>query len=312
MRVLQANPVVLIFAVLALCCNFYLLFPSFQWDTLPPAQAEVRVETVLKPSPSISTSISDKRSILFVHFHKSGGTDVCRSVEHTMNITTKEGLPVERKLNCNSPHTGPNANPIKFGHFQTCEHLLPYALNSVNFVAVEVPFQDSMPCENISFRTFAIMRDPVARLQSHMLVHHFSPERIRNIIQQRKPCPSDYFMDGYPIVNSMVTRQLLGRERFVDVTPVNQNDLHKAKTIVDSFDAFVPLEHLNHSNVQELLKKTVPEYVQGQRVMMKQSKRPTQKRRSYSPTREFLELITEENKYDILLYQYMLEKLGIQ
>jgi hypothetical protein len=83
-------------------------------------------------------------------FTRAVGLKFVKSVQQSMNITTLEGLLVPRKQNCNTPFSGPNAKL----HLQTCQNLQPYSLKT-NFVAVEVPFQEIMPCT--SFRTFAII-----------------------------------------------------------------------------------------------------------------------------------------------------------
>eukprot|EP00961_Rhodomonas_salina_P097709 1314307-Rhodomonas_salina.1 len=68
---------------------------------------------------------------------------------------------------------------------------------------------------------------------------------------------------GYAVANCMQIRLLLGRKRWNDLRPIDEHDLEQAKAIVDSFDAFVPLEHLAHPAVRSLLKKTIPEYYEG-------------------------------------------------
>lgn len=277
-------------------------------------------EPTTKEEPTLT-----KLPVLFLHFHKSSGTSACAALKSVMNVTDANGKPirlrgeVEHNLmaNCNTPFSGPNANVKLFGSLQTCRHLLPYAVDveykprSNNVVAVEIPFKDSMPCPG--FRSFAIMRDPVTRLQSHMLAHrNWNEAKIKGYIRNRTPAPEHYYMDGYPIVNNMVIRQLLGRSRFIDTEPINGEDLEQAKKLVDQFDAFVPMEHLFHPNVQQLLNTTIPEYVQAQQ---KQRKRLLNKRKnanSYQPSENFVRLIRDENKYDIQLYKYMLEKLGLR
>jgi hypothetical protein len=120
-------------------------------------------------------------------------------------------------------------------------------------------------------------------------------------------------MDGYPIVNSMVIRQLLGNKRSNDTRPVDQEDLSKAIKSFNSFYAFVPMEHLSHPNVRELLNKNVPEYLEGRRILnaRRQSKQNTRNHPFYNPDKRFLARITRENEFDILVYQYVLDKLGI-
>jgi hypothetical protein len=303
-----------VFALLAITCgsNFYWSFTSSSrgYAVNPSSTFQQTLPPATKP-------------ILFVHFHKSGGTNACGIVKQStlLNVTDADGKlvtisPQTEDLigNCNTPFSSPNVDVRVFSHIQTCRHLLPYAVDQDNqprnnFVAVEVPFQESMPCDPRTFRSFAIMRDPVTRLQSHMLAHgNWKEARITAIIRNRKPCLEFYYMDGYSIVNSMVIRQLLGRERFIDTRPVDEKDLELAKEIVDKFDAFVPMEYLQHPEVQQLLNSTIPEYIQGQ---ARRKKKKAHKPKAYNSSEKFLQLITEENKFDILLYQYMLQKLKL-
>jgi len=299
--------------VISLTNNY--LCRSFWIPPTPTAQETLPVQPQRQHSPPSTF----EKPILFVHFHKSSGTSACEAMKKSINITNAEGKQIERQktkaqhdlmANCNTPFSGPNANVRLFLSLQSCRHLLPYALDEefkprINLVAVEVPFRDSMPCPG--FRSFAIMRDPVTRLQSHIAAYNWKQSYITGIIRKRVPVPDNYYMDGYSIVNSMVIRQLLGRERYVDVRPVDEEDLEKAKHIVDQFNAFVPMEYLNHPNVQELLNKTIPEYLQEE-----QKRTTPRKQNAYTPSQAFLQLISDENKYDTLLYQYMLEKLGIR
>jgi hypothetical protein len=97
--------------------------------------------------------------------------------------------------------------------------VLPYAVDGnfqpqPNVVAIEVPFQDSMPCPGL--RNIAIMSDPVNRHISYMLAHaDWKEDMILEYIRHKTPRPKKYYMNGYPIVNSKVIRQLLGSQRFI-------------------------------------------------------------------------------------------------
>lgn len=215
--------------------------------------------------------------------------------------------------NCNAPLSGPKFNVEKVKAAQTCKSLTPLTTDEqgrpfhrLNFLAVEVPYKDKMPCPG--FRSFAIMRHPVARVISHVTYHGLHPSKLVTWIKDRTPNPTNSFVVGYPVVNSMVIRQLLGRKRYQNVRPIDQRDLKQAKKQVDLYHAFVPLEYLRHDNVSRLLNSTIPEYYQALQVMNVTAKH---QRKRAQPSDEFVRLVTEENKYDILLYQYMLEKLGI-
>ena len=148
----------------------------------------------------------------------------------------------------------------------------------------------------------------MARVISHVTYHGLHPSKLVTWIKDRTPNPINSFMVGYPVVNSMVIRQLLGRKRYQNVRPIDQRDLKQAKKQVDLYHAFVPLEYLRHDNVSRLLNSTIPEYYQALQVMNVTAKH---QRKRAQPSDEVVRLVTEENKYDILLYQYMLEKLGI-
>jgi hypothetical protein len=280
-----------------------------------PSQSRMQMAEPLSLEDASTSQIV--KPILYLHFHKAGGTSVCKTVRANLNITDSKGRHIpEQDLdsrNCNLPYIEPNSDAARHKQFQTCRYLTPLTTDENgtpfrrnNFVAVEVPFQEEMPCPG--FRSFAIMRDPIARVLSHIKFHNWSDAVIEKWIARRTPSPRS-FLKGYPVLNSMVIRQLLGRRRWMNPRPIDEEDFERAKQLVDSFDAFVPLEHLHHSNVHQLLNITVPEYYQGIQGMNISANVST-KRRPPS-TDAFLRQITEENKYDIMLYQYMLEKLDL-
>lgn len=266
-----------------------------------------------------------KKPILFIHFHKSGGTSVCnimKSMQDMVNITNNNRLFTKSfsnarqvEYNCNTAVSGPNRDAVRYKPMQNCRYMSRYTIdqngtrrNNNNFLAVEVPFKDEMPCEN--YTSFAIMRRPVERVVSHMNFEHFSEALVTQWITTKKSNSATWYMDGYPIVNCMVIRQLLGRERYVNVRPIDKRDLERAKQLVDKFDAFVPLEYLNHPNVLRKLQETVPEYYHGlkrQGNIVAQASR----KKSNQPSKAFLELLEEENVYETMLYEHVLDKLKI-
>ena len=151
--------------------------------------------------------------------------------------------------------------------------------------------------------------------------------------------PDDSSLYYYSWINNRVIRQLLGRNRFLDPTPINEVDLVRAQQIVDQFPVFVPLEQLQHPHVVALLQREIPEYphaetlplhawlektaavaahLDGHAMGMISSSSSSwsshAKPSSYSynnPSAELLQLLYEENKYDLLLYQYLYDKLGL-
>lgn len=251
----------------------------------------------------------DKKTILFVHFHKSGGTMVCSTVLDfsSYNVTDLVGVDVRNGpfLNCNNPLSGPNLDRSLFDSMQTCTMMSLYNRVS-DIVAVEVPLQENMPCPG--FLSFALIRNPIERVNSHMRAHRWTQDHIKHWAKERTGSSPTYYLDGYPIVNSMVIRQLLGRARFLDTTPVNPQDLEKAKHIVDKFDVFVPMEHLDHPRVSEIMQREIPEFYEAYQKRQKGRKNTI---RTYKNESEFARLLENENKYDSLLYEYVLNKFGI-
>lgn len=253
---------------------------------------------------------TEKKTILFVHFHKSGGTMVCQTALRSgYNITNAMGLPDENieALNCNTPFSGPKTDVRRYSSLQSCKAMSLYN-RITDFVAVEVPFQEAMPCP--SFLSFALMRNPVDRVQSHMRFHSLKRNEIINWVQSRKPCNRSSFVFGYPIVNSMVIRQLLGRERYTDTAPVNEADLERAKQIVDSFDVFVPMEYLEMPHVADVLSQKMPLFAKALKDHLASSAVGV---RSYdNATSDFVQLLEKENQYDLRLYDYVLRKHRIE
>jgi hypothetical protein len=182
--------------------------------------------------------------------------------------------------------------------------------HNATFVSLEAPHREALPCEG--FRTFSIMRDPFSRLLSWINLQKENDQLVLEWMDTKQSHPPQYYFDGYSYVNCFVIRMLLGQERYRDPRPVDENDLQRAMARVDKFDAFVPLEHLNHPNVLSLLKRTVPEY--HKELVRKRRKKifNTNEAKWFLPTPEFLEQVRRENMYDIKLYEYVLEKLNIE
>ncbi len=157
---------------------------------------------------------------------------------------------------------------------------IPFRRN--NFLSVEIPLHEPMPCPR--FRSFALMRDPFKRCLSHL-----SFEGIPEVI--------------------VLKRQLLGRARYLRPRPIDDKDFEQAKIQLDKFTAFVPLEFLRHEKVLALLNQTVPEYYEGLIENFSRSNEQPPTNLTYSEN--VIRRIQEENKYDTMLCDYMLKKLGL-
>lgn len=153
------------------------------------------------------------------------------------------------------------------------------------------------------------MRDPIDRLALHLHaegLHHAT--KLQHWAKSHARTPPDNWMCGHPVINSVVMRQLLGQDCFVDPRPVDKSDFVCAKRAVNQFDVFV--EHLNDASVLQLLQKNVPEYHEA--LVRLGIHNETKTRREWpKPSGSDLGLMERENKFDIMLYQYILEKLEI-
>ena len=273
---------------------------------------------------------SRPKPILFLHLSKCGGISVCDTMkESDLPITNMKGEIDENRHACNVQFK----YGLEWGWIppRHCVDLIPFTTDAEgrpyqreNFLAIESPWYDEMPCPG--FRTFSFVRHPVDRyislifflrkIQPGENMGELDLPSIMKYLRGEEKVPDD---DGTPpwlellfehnYLNSWTIRQLLGYHRLEDQRPVDDKDLERAKMLVDRFDAFVPLEHLSHSNVQKLLNETVPEYYNA----WVKTKDLHSNSIPHAPVvdEDFLRLVTEQNKYDILLYEYVLEKHGI-
>lgn len=252
----------------------------------------------------------------------SGGTSVCDTMrlhQNQVNITNALGQKADDYLvelhNCNTEFTHPHLEDNHFRSVQNCRMLEPYTMDEAgipfrrnNFLSVEIPFHESMPCPR--FRSFALMRDPFKRCLSHLSFKGIPEVIVLNWLRHKTPgTKSNFFIHGYSAVNNMVMRQLLGRARYLRPRPIDDKDFEQAKIQLDKFTAFVPLEFLRHEKVLALLNQTVPEYYEGLIENFSRSNEQPPTNLTYSEN--VIRRIQEENKYDTMLYDYMLKKLGL-
>ena len=189
-----------------------------------------------------------------------------------------------------------------------------------------------------SFRNFALLRHPVDRLVSHMRERHWTPETVQQAVEPKiRIAPSAQSVKSwmrlkYSCINNMVIRVLLGLSRFRSPQPINETDLAQAKHIIDQFTAFVPTEQQYHPNVMALLRNKLPEYHEGLVKLPEHYKKSSSSssflardlgkirvesnsssNHSHSSqfSAEFIQLLYEQNKYDLLLYDYVHERLGL-
>lgn len=264
---------------------------------------------------------STARPIFYVHFHKSGGSSVCKIMERSRKVNLTD--PSNRLRsddvvwnNCNAAMGGFRERADYYHTLQTCRQLETYTMNEEgipftrnNFVAIEIPFKDRMPCDSTKWRTFAIMRHPIERIYSNIAFHKQEEKDVIKWLNEKTIFPKRYLPHGYPVFQNIVIRQLLGRDRFINTKPVDEDDLRQAKSQVDLFDAFVPLEYLMEPQVLALLNQTVPEYHDELlRYPVKTNK--NRANRTFNDD-AFTKRITKENFYDLELYRYVLNKFEI-
>lgn len=298
---------------------FVLLGWKYNFDSqlLKQHQAPPPCTIPVGANKPLQTSV---RPIFFVHFHKSGGSSVCRIMQRQSRVNlTDPSNRLRTDLvwnNCNAAFGGFRERVDYYDTLQTCRQLETYTMDDAgipfrrnNFVPIEVPFHDRMPCAPDKWRTFAIMRHPVERAVSNVAFHAQTEKDVMEWLSNKTIFPKRYLPHGYPVFNSIVIRQLLGRERFIDTRPVNQADLEQAQRQVDLFDAFIPLEYLMDSNILSLLNSTFPEYHDE---LLRYPVKANKNRANRTFDKAFLQRLEEENYYDLQLYQYVLKKHGLK
>ena len=258
---------------------------------------------------------NNNRTILFVHLSKSAGSSVCQTMAKEMTLTNAQGRIDRNRRNCNvqfldKRHKWSWTEP----HF--CTELERFTTNATghphqrnNFIAIERPWHDEMPC--LGFRSFSVMRHPVSRYIS--LIDYFGMNETFVMDYTKKQQTGVAVFDaGHKLAahptNSWTIRQLLGYKRFFDPNPIDNNDYLRARSLVEKFDALLPLEFLRHPNVLRMIKSTIPEYHKGllaHNITVNKSKKTFH-------SAEFVDLLNKENKYDIMLYEYVLKMFDLK
>jgi len=298
--------------------SIILLSPSLREES--SARSVSKLSTQLKKMSTIFDQINANKTtngtILFMHLAKSGGSSVCQQIGNKeIRMTDQMGNQDKHRANCNVMFKQTNP-PYKYAWHEPhhCVDLNNFTTNKEgqlyrrhNFIAIERPWYDEMPCPGL--RSFAVMRNPVARFVS--LLDYFKTDKqlmIKYMKNQTFPKYNEFAMrfQIHP-TNSWTIRQLLGYNRAMDPRLVDNDDFLRAKVLVDRFDAFIPLEYLHNNKVHSLLNATIPEYLKTLQTnkihMNKSEKRET--------SHNLTDLLTESNKFDIMLYNYVLEKHGL-
>ncbi len=306
-------------------------------------QEDGTVTSTPAPKDEISTSSRPKpKTIFFLHLSKSGGTSVCNIMkEHSeIQMTDRDGNVDLHRESCDELF--PKNGVWQYGEWtepRQCADLVPYTTDSQgrayqrnNYVTVESTWYDEMPCPG--YRSFSIMRHPVERMVSLINYEGLNQKTVLKYLRGEDiPEGEDDFTlaqirdkatafnTEHPFINvappnSWTIRQLLGYDRKIDERPIDENDFERAKVLVDKFDAFVPLEFLSHPNVLQKLNETVPEYyralVKSGNAEKHTNAHEHKQALSSAEDEELKELLYEQNKYDLMLYQYVLDKNGIK
>ena len=283
--------------------------------------------------------------ILFLHFHKAGGTEVCRMMQTNQKLVTLTNQMGKKIIfpsahNCNADRAGPridvrvqkrNRNSESQKPSLRCQAFTNYTTDSTgrtpfvrnNFMAAEVPLDHAFSCPN--FRIFTLVRNPIARSQSHMKMKNWTPDFIQSIFNStQKPSQEPrnllgaYVLRVYPSLDNMQIRQLLGLPRLLDIDrPIDEKDLKQAKALVDAMAVAVPTEQQLHPKVLKLFQERIPEYYAALQTRYRKNIKelngsPPQPRHThYNHKPAFVELLKQHNKYDMQLHEYLHTKLGI-
>ena len=287
--------------------------PRGRGEAIP--ETATATATALLPNRTWTAKANPNRTVLFMHNSKCGGSTVCALLGWRVGMTDPWGRRDVHRTNCGVQFRQPDGT-WAWDHPRTCADLDAFSTDAAgalhrrrNFLAVSYPYHDAMPCPG--FRSISTVRHPVARYVSliNFFGGTFDETYVARFIMNMRNGTYDreHRCAAYP-PNSWTIRQLLGHARYFDPRPVDAGDLRRAIERVDMFDAFLPLEHLTHPNVLRAAGEAVPEWRQA---LEKSNVKANQSGRRFNFTGEFIDLLTEENKYDILLYKYVLRLYGI-
>ena len=224
---------------------------------------------------SCAASAPPRRPVFFLHVSSSGGSSLCALAQSQPCARvpscgvrgTDDGLnkncnlqcahPWDWRQHCTAPACAPPAKPCRPPYKPGCAGLSRYVRRrNLSFVASETLLAHGLCPE---FAYVAVVRDPVARLQSQLERMSATPNHRLHAMMARPRvfnASETTSLMGTAAVDNYLTRLLLGPSAFfLPLRGINASHALAASRVLARFAAVIPLEDLGGAGARLLQQK---------------------------------------------------------
>ena len=237
----------------------------------------------------------ERKPIRFPHFHKVGGTTVCRTALRYKEKVGKGG-------NCNTLKDNAQAligqsKKAKEYQQRSCDQRWE-SIQKLSFTAMET-FLEEHTCPHM-FHYVVMVRPPLDRMRSHLNSHQMDAKETVNWLKGGKKPSVKLILGGrIAFFDNYYIRFLLGPDVFfLPPFSITRNHLEQAKQkLKDTFAVVIPLYH------QEVASECLQVVTRWQENVLRQSNSGKHKASQDSYSLKYLD---ELNALDVELYEYAL------
>ena len=215
---------------------------------------------------SCAASAPPRRPVFFLHVSSSGGSSLCALAQSQpcarvpscgANCNLQCAHPWDWRQHCMVPACAPPAKPCRPPYKPGCAGLSRYVRRrNLSFVASETLLAHGLCPE---FAYVAVVRDPVARLQSQLERMSATPNHRLHAMMARPRvfnASETTSLMGTAAVDNYLTRLLLGPSAFfLPLRGINASHALAASRVLARFAAVIPLEDLGGAGTRLLQQK---------------------------------------------------------
>ena len=215
---------------------------------------------------SCAASAPPRRPVFFLHVSSSGGSSLCALAQSQpcarvpscgANCNLQCAHPWDWRQHCTAPACAPPAKPCRPPYKPGCAGLSRYVRRrNLSFVASETLLAHGLCPE---FAYVAVVRDPVARLQSQLERMSATPNHRLHAMMARPRvfnASETTSLMGTAAVDNYLTRLLLGPSAFfLPLRGINASHALAASRVLARFAAVIPLEDLGGAGARLLQQK---------------------------------------------------------
>ena len=256
----------------------------------PAARFTARCTARRKTMASCAAS-PPRRPVFFLHVSSSGGSSLCALAQSQpcarvpscgANCNLQCAHPWDWRQHCTAPACAPPAKPCRPPYKPGCAGLSRYVRRrNLSFVASETLLAHGLCPE---FAYVAVVRDPVARLQSQLERMSATPNHRLHAMMARPRvfnASETTSLMGTAAVDNYLTRLLLGPSAFfLPLRGINASHALAASRVLARFAAVIPLEDLGGAGARLLQQKVGRVPAANERAQRRGRRRQRRRRQS--------------------------------